>query len=138
MAEPITASALGLDLSARIVASKTVVASPALAAETVIATVELEDDPTIVSGILVMAFAAYTIGTSGTAANLRIRQTGLSGALIVSTGDRNVTAGNEAEISCDGFDTAPIAGNVYAATLQIANGAAASTVSAVSLVALAI
>jgi hypothetical protein len=140
--EPITGTVRGLDFTPRFVHSSTVVASPSGASETIIASITLPDDASPVQGIELIAFAALTIGTSGTSGNLKIRQTDASGATIAATGA--VTAGvwaatQLAELYVAGFDTGPtLPGQVYVATLTIANGGAASTVSALYLRALTV
>lgn len=127
---PITASAVGLDLSARFAGSSTVGASPALAAETIIGTLTLATFGAIqvVGGIRLQGWAAFTVGTSGVGATLRIRQTNVTGAVVVTSGAITVTAAALEEIGVLGADAAPGVG-VYVLTLQIASGAAVSTVS---------
>lgn len=136
MPVPLTENAAGIDLSARVAATKTVVASPALAAETIIASLTLNTDETIQSGILLRGFAAFTVGTSGTAATLRIRQTNVSGTVVATTGalTGGIAAAGVVAETILGFDAAPaLTGQVYVLTLQITAGSAASTVSAVEL-----
>jgi hypothetical protein len=134
MPQPITQNAASIDLSERFQGTSTVAASPALAAETIIGTLTLKDfgDAAIVSGIRLIGWAAFTVGTSGTAATLRIRQTNVSGSVVVSSGAITETATNLDEITVHGFDAAPGVG-VYVLTLQVTAGATASTVSALHL-----
>lgn len=125
-----------IDLSQRFAATTTVVASPALAAETIIASLTLNTDELIVSGIMLRGFAAFTVGTSGTATTLRIRRTNVAGTVVATTGalTGGVAAGNLVADTIIGFDTgAASTGQVYVLTLQVTAGAAASTVSAVEL-----
>jgi hypothetical protein len=133
---PLGENAAGIDLSARFAATKTVAGSPALAAETIIASLALNTDETVVSGVLLRGFAAFTVGTSGTAVTLRIRQTNVTGTVVATTGALTggiAAAGLVAE-SILGFDAAPaLTGQTYVLTLQVTAGAAASTVSAVEL-----
>lgn len=132
--EPIRMAAGAVDLSSRFFTTSTVAASPALAAITAITTFTVNANVTIVSGIQLWAWAAFTIGTSGVSAKLDIRQTGTSGAVIATTGLSTVVAGNLVETGCQGFDAAAvIPGQVYAICLTIGSGAAASTVSALQL-----
>src|SRR5437763_2880510 len=134
--DPFVQSARGIDLSARIAASTTVVASPTDNTETIIASVTVPGGLSYATGVLVVAFAAFTVGTSGTAVNLKIRQTDASGTTIVATGATNegVTAATQlGERVAWGLDTAPADGQIYKATLTVTGGAAASTVSAVFL-----
>jgi hypothetical protein len=130
-----------IDLSQRAGATTTVVASPALAAETIIASLTLNTDEAIVSGIMLRGFAAFTVGTSGSAATLRIRRTNVSGTVVATTGalTGGIAAGNLVAETILGFDTgAAQTGQVYVLTLQITAGGAASTVSAVELDALVV
>lgn len=130
-----------IDLSQRAGATTAVVASPALAAETIIASLTLNTDEQIVSGIMLRGFAAFTVGTSGTAATLRIRRTNVAGTVVATTGalTGGIAAGNLVAETILGFDTgAATTGQVYVLTLQITAGAAASTVSAVELDALVV
>lgn len=133
---PIRETAAGIDLSPRFFNTQVVAASPALAAETVIATLTTSGDIASIAGVYLLGWAAFTIGTSGVSSQLRIRQTNTSGTVVVDSGA--VTAGVAATkietLDAQGFDASPVLpGQVYVLTLQIASGAAASTVSAVSL-----
>jgi len=134
MPEPIKQSVIFTDLSGRFQSTQTVAASPALAAETIIGTLNITGfgDTSVVSGIQFDGWAAFTVGTSGVSATLRIRQTNASGTVVATTGALTVTAANLVQINVQGFDAAPGVG-VYVLTLQIGSGAAASTVSALSL-----
>ena len=134
MPEPIKQSVIFTDLSGRFQSTQAVAASPALAAETIIGTLNIAGfgDTSVVSGIQFDGWAAFTVGTSGVSATLRIRQTNVSGTVVATTGALTVTAANLVQINVQGFDAAPGVG-VYVLTLQIGSGAAASTVSALSL-----
>ena len=132
--QPIRLDSTEIDLHHRFQSYKTVDASPSAGTETVIATLTLADfgDIAIVSGILVRGWAAFTVGTSGVSANLRIRQTDVNGTVIVASGATTVAATQLKALEVNGFDAAP--GKVsYALTLTIGSGAAASTVSALFL-----
>jgi len=131
MPQPIRYDSQFLDLTKRVQVYKTVDASPALATETIIATLTLTGfaDTAILSGIIVNAWAAYTVGTSGSAVNLRIRQTNVSGTVVAATGAMTKTAGNLYADDVNGFDAGAGVG-VYVFTMQVTAGAAASTVSA--------
>lgn len=139
---PITETNRGTDQTARYTQTTTVVASPTDNTETIIASLTLADNASPVLGVEVVAFAAFTIGTSGTAGNLKVRRTNASGTTVVATGA--ITAGvwaatQLAELYVAGFDTGPtLPGQVYVATLTVTGGAAASTVSAVFLRALTV
>jgi hypothetical protein len=139
MTQPIRQSIVPVDISERFLSTKTVAGSPALAAETVIASLTLPGfgDTAVVSGISFDAWAAFTVGTSGVSATMRIRQTNVSGAVVATTGALTVVATNLVQVNVQGFDAAPGVG-VYALTLQIGSGAAPSTVSALSLQAIVI
>ena len=144
MTDAIELSARFVDLSDRIKKSTTVAASPATAAETVIATTAAFDNQlTFALGVLLIAEAAYTLGTSGASCRLRIRQgtTAGSGTVIYDTGAMTGGHGSAATLVADSagsFDTAPAAGQQYCLTLAVGSASATSTVSAVSLVAIAI
>ena len=142
MPEPILRNALGLDLSKRFVTSNTVVASPALAAETIICqTAALDGSLSFAVGCIVQGWAAYTVGTSGTTVRFRIRQTNVSGTVVADTGAMSGSQHGAGILSADdvnGLDAAPAAGQVYVLTMQVANGAAASTVSGTFLTIIAV
>ena len=131
---PIQIGAAGLDLSARFIESHAVAGSPAAAVETTICTLTLPRGLSINKGVFLSVNAAFTVGTSGTAGNLRIRQTDTSGTIIYATGGVTMAAAALVNLSAQGIDQSPaLTGQVYVATLTITAGAAASTVSAVSL-----
>lgn len=134
--DPIQLDSANTDFSHRIIASKTVVASPALAAETVIGSLSISENEQVVSGILLDGWAAFTVGTSGASARLRIRETDINGTVVADTGATTggIAAGNLVILDAHGQDVVSNAGGrTYVLTLQIGSGAAASTVSAVSL-----
>jgi hypothetical protein len=140
-AEKIYQSALGLDLSPRFVQSQVVAASPALAAETIICTVTVPANAAIASGVQLTGWAAFTVGASGSACTLRLRQTGTSGTVIGTTGATTggVAAGNLCDMNVQGFDTAGVLpGQVYVLTLQVTAGGAVSTVSGCQLTVLVV
>src|SRR5438132_11420796 len=115
MPAPFLESALNLDLSPRVGVSTAVVASPAAAAKTLICSASLPADLQFASGVLVIAFAAFTVGTAGVSANLRVRQTNVTGTILAATGATTQTAANLSELLAVGFDTAPVAGQIYKA-----------------------
>lgn len=139
-AEAIRMTASNVDMSTRYGQTSTVSASPALAAETIIATLTLPMNAAVITGIQLWAWAAFTVGTSGVSAKLLIRQTNVSGAIVnLGTGLTTVAAGNLVETGCQGVDAAPtLPGQVYVLTLTIGSGAAASAVSACQLAALVV
>jgi hypothetical protein len=134
MPDPIERSASTLDMSRRFLETHAVVGSPALAAETTVASLTIPDDLVITEGIFLEAWCAFTVGTSGTGANLKIHHTNAAGATIAATGLVTVTAANLMTLSAQGIDAvAVLPGQIYIVTLTVAAGAAVSTVSAVSL-----
>lgn len=136
---PFQQSAAVLDLTPRVFSTASVVGSPAAATETIVASLTINQPIQVVRGVLLAASVALTVGASGSGVNLKIRRTDASGQTVMATGILNVTA---ADLVCpvltcfDTFQAAP--GQVYVATITVANGAATSTVSAVSLAAIAI
>lgn len=140
--EPFVRSGVGVDLSSRVVKTAVVSASPSGATETVVATTPAFDASIpFASGVLVMVDLAYTLGTSAASATVRIRQTDVNGTVLYSTGAQtggHNTATQLVSDSATAFDTAPAVGQKYCVTLTVASGAAASTVSAVALIAIAI
>lgn len=136
MPDAIRLASSALDLSQRVGETATVAASPALAAETVIATLTLPTDEVVERGCILIGYAAYLVGAGGTTVTFRIRETNISGNIVGATGAMNVTAADVRSTTLLGFDsTVGAAGTVYVLTMQVANGAAESTVSAAELVA---
>lgn len=119
------------------IVTKTVVASPAAAAETVIAQLVVGSvaDPT--TQIDLSGWAAYTVGTTGNAVTLNIRRTGVSGTLVSSTGALTGSqhgAGILSDDDVEGLDTpGEVASLVYVLTMTVGAATAVSTVSAVKL-----
>jgi hypothetical protein len=136
--QPIVISATEVDLTPRVIQSSAIVGSPATNAETVIANITLPSNLSIVNGVILLGFAAFTVGTSGTACTLQIKQTGTGGASKGSTGATTggITAANLVDMNVAGFDTAAVGTQVYALTLTVTGGAAISTVSNVQLIAI--
>ena len=139
--QQITVAAPQIDLSARIIDTTTVGASPTAAAETIIGTLTIPN----FAGIAVMqriylgGWAAFTVGTAGTAANLRIRQTNVTGTVIAATGALTGGIAAAALVAQDvcGSDASPGVA-VYVLTLQVTSATAGSTVSALQLYALVV
>lgn len=134
MPQPIRVNSAVVDMQARGPVTTTVVASPALAAETIIASLAIPSfgDTTILSGVILSGWAAYTVGTSGTAVTFRIRQTNAAGSVVVSSGALTKTAASLYADDIQGVDATPGV-SVYVLTMQVTAGAAASTVSATCL-----
>ena len=136
---PLHLSAGGIDLTPRVVRSGTVAASPSAAAETTICTLTVGPNLAVGLGVLLVGYAAFTVGTSGVSVNLKLRQTDTSGTTVKATGAVTFTAGNLGALTVVGLDTGPVLPNqVYVLTMTVASGAAASTVSAAELVALVV
>lgn len=137
MPEAIKASAAVLDMSPRFAQSSAVAGSPALAAITSVCalTIPAFGNLTVVSGVQLEGWVAFTVGTSGVSAKLDIRQTGVAGAVIATTGLLTVVATNLDAFAVQGIDTAPLVAGVYVLALTIGSGAAVSTVSAAQLTA---
>jgi hypothetical protein len=122
------------------VQSQTVAASPSAAVETTICTVTIPTNIAVASGVLLFGWAAMTVGTSGTAVNLKLRQTNTSGTTLAATGATTggIAAGNLIDMNVQAIDTAPASGQVYVLTATVTAGAATSTVSGCSILALVI
>lgn len=140
MPEPIKVSGAAVDLSPRLFRTDTVAASPSAAAETVIATLTINEDIAIQEGVVLMGFGATTQGASGTGYTLRIRRTDTSGTVIKSTGIIPLAAGVLGSNFLCGTDASlPITvGQVYVLTALHTAAAATSTYSAVALIAIAV
>lgn len=139
MKEPIRQSVVDHDLTPRFAVSTAVAASPSAATETTIATVTIPrfGDLQVVSGIEVVAWAAYTVGTSGVSVQLQLKQTDKSGSAIADSGATTATATDLGALAINGFDAgAGVA--TYVLTMTVASASAASTVSAVYLRALVV
>lgn len=137
MPEEIRLSGAAVDLSPRVRRSATVVASPAAAAETIIATVTIDRDLALGLGVLLLGYAAYTVGTAGVSANFRIRRTNVSGTIVKASGAKTVAATELHDESIVAVDTgASLPNQVYVLTMIVASASAESTVSAVELVAI--
>jgi hypothetical protein len=133
---------ISIDLSGRVVKTSTVSASPSGSAETVVATTPAFDTSVpFVAGVIVMANLAYTLGTSAASCTVKLRQTNVSGATLYSTGAQTGGHNTATQLVADdvmAFDASPASGQTYCVTLTVGSGAAASTVSAVQLIAIAI
>lgn len=130
MPDPIRIDASELDLSKRISVTTAVAGSPAAASETIVSSLTLKQDVVVATGILVFAFVAFTVGTSGVSALFQLRPTDTSGTVFGATDATTVAAGNLKAMDCMGLLVAPtLPGQVIVATLTIGSGAAASTVS---------
>ncbi len=134
MPQPIQRNIQSDDLSGRFTGTSTVAASPAAGTETIIGSVTIPNfgDITIVSGVRLHGWAAFTAGTNGVLATLAIRQTNVSGAVVASTGTLTVVATKLYAPDVLGIDATPGVG-VYVLTLLIGSGSAGSTVSALHL-----
>lgn len=132
--DPILVSAAVVDLSKRFRGTATVVGSPALAAETIVASLTLNDAIQVVSNVKLYGWLAFTAGTAGVTATVRIRKTDVNGTVLQSSGALTVVATQLYSPNIQAVDATPtLPGQVYVMTLQIGSGGAVSTVSAVNL-----
>lgn len=143
MADPITRSASGLDLSDRFVASTAVAASPATGAAVAVAnaTWNPPDFPSVQSGVFVEGAVNFTGGTSGTSATLTIRRGSVAGTVVTGATAQlsTVVTGAANSLAVQGFDTlAVVPGQVYALCLSVTGASAASNVTQASLAALVV
>lgn len=139
LTDSITQNIAHSDLSRRFVCSTTVVASPADATEVIVASITLPANLTIVSGIILLGFAAFTVGTNGISANLKLHHTNLVGATVAATGPVTEVATHLDDLTVVGFDLVPTLPNqTYVLSLTMGSASAASAVSAVGLVAIAV
>ena len=136
-ADKIAANVIGIDLSGRFFVTTAVVASPAAAGETIIASLTVSANAALTSGVWLAGWAAYTVGTNGTAVQLRLRQTNVAGTVVGNTGALTGSQHGAAILSADdvnGFDAAAVLpGQTYVLTMQVTAGSAVSTVSGVFL-----
>lgn len=126
---------MGVRLSS--VFTNVIVGSPALAAETIIATtgaIQLAIDN---AQVILVAFVEITVGTSGTGLTLRLRRGNALTSALVNVGNAaTVVAANLVRQSLVYADSpGVVAGLQYSLTAQVTAGAAASTVSDVGLLA---
>lgn len=113
--------------------------SPALAAETITATLVIPQNIRADQRVYLFGWQAFTVGTSGTAITARIRQTNVAGTVVQSTGGVIAVATNLLAPTVIGSDAPGLQGTfTYVLTLQVTAGAAVSTVSAVALIALVV
>src|SRR6476660_3314293 len=123
--QTIQMSGAGVDLSPRFSGNNTVVASPATAAETVVATLgPFNSNVAVGSGVFIVAQAALTVGTSGTNVRYRIRQgtTAGSGTTVFDSGlvNAGITAAGLQVENITAFDAAPVLpGQSYCLTLTV-------------------
>lgn len=132
-----------VDLLPRVVQTQAVTGSPAAASETIVATLPAFGDLTVTLGVLITGSIAYTVGTSGTATTLKVRRTNVSGTTVWTSGAVTSAAAALFAPAFSAFDPITVSGfnilgQVYVVTLTVTAGAAASTVSAASVVAIAI
>jgi hypothetical protein len=137
--QPLQYDSAHLDLSGRFFQSSTVAGSPALAAETTVASVTISGDVAITKAAYVLTWLAFTVGTSGTSFRLRIRRDTIAGTTIADSGLVTATAATLVAPTIFGFDTtATGVAQVYVTTLTVTAGSAASTVSAVNTLVVAV
>src|SRR5207302_9989533 len=86
--------------------TKTIIASPALAAETIVATTGPVNPAVDTALVILFWFGELTIGTSGTSLNIKIRRGATLTDTLVNVGQaRTVVAGNLVSFSGWTFDT---------------------------------
>lgn len=136
-ATPLVLSAAGVDLSPRVQRTATVVASPAAATETIIASLTISGNLATGLGVVLFGWCAFTAGTNAVGGQVKLRKTDASGSTLVDSGAVTVVATKLYAPSVVAVDTSPsLPGQVYVMTLTMASGSAESTVSAVQLHAL--
>lgn len=129
-----------MDFSSRVANNATVVGSPAAGSITSVCALTFPNFGKLqnATGVYLEGTVSLTIGTNGVSCLMQIRQTGVAGSVIASTGAMTVTAGNLYSFSVQGVDTAPLAAGVWIIALTIGSGSASSTVSGTSLIASAV
>lgn len=116
--------------------STTIVGSPALAAETTVASTVVGGVAGPSSRVLLIGFVALTVGTSGTAVRIRLRNGSITGTVVGDTGAMTAVAANLVSFAVLGVDSpGDVSSLAYVMTAQVTAGAAVSTVSSVQLVA---
>jgi hypothetical protein len=137
--DPYRLVGLAIDMRDRFTIDTSVDASPADATETIIATVTLDEALRADQSVHLLGYAAFTVGTSGTSARLRIRRTNVSGDVKADTDATNATAAQKVERVVVGTDAlGAVAGQIYVLTLTVGAASAASTVSNVALLAVVV
>jgi hypothetical protein len=122
-----------IDLGPRIFTTTAVTGSPALAAETIVATITTSGDIAASKGAHILWALAWTVGTNGVSARYRVRRTDASGTTVYDSGVTTAGIAATALLHASGyaFDSGPtLPGQVYVVTLTVGSGSAASTVSA--------
>lgn len=117
--------------------SNTIIASPPLAAETVVCTCGPISPINDTAQILLLWFVEFTVGTSGTSAKVLLRRGASTSSTLINVGQAStVVAANLVRFGGSYMDApGAVAEQLYSLTLTIGAGAAASTVSDVSLIA---
>lgn len=112
-----------------------ITASPALAAETVVATLPGVTLDSASRHVLLEAWIAWTVGTTAATGQLRIRQSTLTGTVVANSGIlTQLTAAGLRTDSVFGIDQpGDVAGFTYVLTLQVPAATAISTISAAYL-----
>ena len=138
MPVPFERSALLDDLSPRIVGSTTVVASPTDATETIIGSVQLVGDLSYATGVFLIAQCSLTVGTNGVSVQLKWRRTSVGGTTVTTGGVSTSVAANVVYRELIGLDTSPGTDQIYKLTLTVGSASAASTVSQLGILAIAV
>lgn len=124
---PIALSAANIDFSPRVVATTTVAATPAGAAETTIVSLAIPSGLVYASGIYVSAgFNSLTLAASTATMNLKLKR---GSTQLIATGLIPVTASTiQLPTNIDFFDASPGDAPTYNLTITLASaGSAAST-----------
>lgn len=126
-------------LSTALFQTAAVTGSPAAAAETIVATLALPTNIRADQKVYLLGWMSLTVGTNGTALTVKVRQTNVAGTVVATSGAEGASAAALVSRSIIAVDTPGLqSGFTYVMTLTVTAGSAASTVSAVGLVAVVV
>lgn len=126
-------------LSTALFQTAAVTGSPAAAAETIVATLALPTNIRADQRVYLLGWMSLTVGTNGTALTVKVRQTNVSGTVVATSGAEGATAAALVSRSIIAVDSPGLqSGFTYVMTLTVTAGSAASTVSAVGLLAVVV
>lgn len=126
-------------LSTALFQTTAVTGSPAAAAETVVATLALPTNIRADQNVYLLGWMTLTVGTNGTALTVKVRRTTVAGTVVATSGAEGATAAALVSRSIIAVDAPGLqSGFTYVMTLTVTAGSAASTVSAVGLVAVVV
>lgn len=113
--------------------------SPAAGAETIVATLPIPANIRADQRVYLLGWLAFTLGTTAASFGVRIRQTNVAGTTVANSGSVTGVAASLFAPSIIGIDSPGLQNSfTYVMTLIANSGSAASTVSAVGLIALLI